>query len=196
MRGEGFVGGLHATDRMVDSNQPALQVAGAGLQEQPHQRAPHHTDRLAPRLGLGIRRVHRQDRLLLAQLDDRVADLQHHEHPAQQIALHLRLADRKPVGLVQQVAGAAFKARRQALELAADGIHHLLTQVLLHTAPQPAAVGRQNDRPRRRAHQHADDHGDVVVDKGVRVVDREVIRHRTGAEEDQQAHAHAGVSGA
>ncbi|MNP21736.1 hypothetical protein D3C76_1143670 [compost metagenome] len=137
--------------------------------------------------------MHRQDRLLLAQLDDRVPDLQHHEHPAQQLPLDLRLPRREAVGLMHQVAGAAFETRRQALELAADGVDHLAAQVLLEPLPQPATVRRQNDRPGRRADQHADDHGDVVVDERVGVVDREVVRHGTCAEEDQQAKPDAGV---
>ncbi|MND75700.1 hypothetical protein D3C80_673270 [compost metagenome] len=125
MRGEGFVGGLHTADRVIDGNQRAFEIAAVRLQEQPHQRTPHHPDRLAPRLGFGIGRMHRQNRLFLAQLDDRVADFQHYEHPAQQVPLHLRLARREAVGLMHQIAGAAFETRRQSLELAADGVHHL-----------------------------------------------------------------------
>ncbi|ACT52379.1 colonization of soil protein [Pseudomonas fluorescens Pf0-1] len=188
-----LVSGGNPADRVIDRDQCTFQIARIRLQEQSHQRTPHDPDRLTPWLRFGIRRMHRQDRLFLAQLDDRVADFQHHEHPAQQVFLHQRLTGRQAISLMHQVAGTAFETRRQPLELAADGVHHLPAQVLLQALPQPAAVRRQNDRPRRRADQHAHDHGDVVVDEGVGVVDRQVVRHRTGAEKDQQAETDTGV---
>ncbi|MNJ50113.1 hypothetical protein D3C77_453750 [compost metagenome] len=112
--GERLVGGLHPADGVIHRHQRTLVVARARLHEQPRQRPAHDPDGLAPGLRFGVARVHRQNRLLLAQLDDRVTDLKHHEHPAQQLALHPRLADRQAIGLVQQVAGAAFEARTQA----------------------------------------------------------------------------------
>lgn len=72
--GEGFVGGLHAADGMVNRHQGAFVVAGVGLQEQPRQGPAHHADGLAPGLAFGIGRVDRGAHLFLAQLDDRVAD--------------------------------------------------------------------------------------------------------------------------
>ncbi len=82
----------------------------------------------------------------------------------------------KAVGPVQQVAGAAFETRRQALSLP------LMVNTTCCASPAPADATiqrllRQDDRARRRTHQHADDHGDIVVDEGVGVVDREVVRH-------------------
>lgn len=110
MRGEGFIGLLHPLDGLIDCRETALQIDRIRLDEQPHQSAPHDSQRDAPGLVLGVGRVNRQQRLFMAQLDNGVADFQHHEHPAQQLALNQRFANRQAVRLMHQVAGLALEA--------------------------------------------------------------------------------------
>ncbi len=109
MRGEGFIRFLHPPDGLIDCRQTALQIDCIRQDEQPHQSAPHDSQRDAPGLVVSVGRVNRQNRLLMAQLDNGVADFQHHEHPAQQLALYKRFANRQSVRLMHQVAGLTFE---------------------------------------------------------------------------------------
>nr|GFA52676.1 hypothetical protein [Tanacetum cinerariifolium] len=66
----------------ADSGQAAGQVVAVRLYEQTNQRTAHGPNRLPPGLRFGVAGMHRENVLFTAQFDDRLADFQHHKHPA------------------------------------------------------------------------------------------------------------------
>ncbi|MCY1454978.1 hypothetical protein D9M71_720790 [compost metagenome] len=135
MRRVRFVGIAGGVDGVFHRAEGTQAVRLAGMDEQADQRPAHGADRTAPGHSFGVPGFGRQGFLLAAQFDDRQADFLHQEHPAQQPPLHVRSAGGKPVGLVEQVAGAAFETGGKSRQRVADGMHHAHAQFAFQALP-------------------------------------------------------------